>query len=103
MRVTIIPTEHRVNVDGISMSVDCSSLPSDIHAIQWYETMGWIEYKKTGIKRTAIGSTPHKQITSIDEYHGLLQEWAQKKHEWDIWQAELAAEAAEREARKNAT
>jgi hypothetical protein len=45
MRVTIIVEENRVNVEGQSETVDCSSLMAeDVHAVQWYGTSGEVEY-----------------------------------------------------------
>ena len=50
-KVTIIPSDNHVYVDGAGtfMTVDCSSLPSDIHAIQWDGTKGRIEYNRSAV------------------------------------------------------
>lgn len=47
MRLTIIPADMAVYVDGVcKMPLDLTScgLPLDVHALQWYETKGWIEF-----------------------------------------------------------
>ncbi len=47
MRVTIIPSDNRVSVEGISETIDCSSvleMCADINVIQWYGDHGEIEY-----------------------------------------------------------
>ncbi len=50
MRVTIIPCDHMVYVDGTALSVDCSAVADNaapgaaVHAVQWNGSTGWIEY-----------------------------------------------------------
>lgn len=46
MRLTIVPDDKVVIVDGEGyFDVDVSSLDANIHAIQWYDTHGEIEFK----------------------------------------------------------
>lgn len=46
MRITIISDDALVAIDGeFIQGVDMTSMPSEIHAIQWYETYGEIEFK----------------------------------------------------------
>lgn len=45
MRLAIIRDINRVNIDGVARTVDLSTLDSNIHAIQWNETVGHIEFK----------------------------------------------------------
>ena len=46
MNLTIINEDGAVYVDGYSFSgLDLSSAPADVHALQWKETKGWIEFK----------------------------------------------------------
>ena len=47
MKLTIIVEDNAVYVDSISrMPLDLSKcgIPSDVHALQWKETAGWIEF-----------------------------------------------------------
>jgi hypothetical protein len=45
MKLTIIPSDGAVYKDGISYSrLDLSIVPANIHALQWYETEGEIEF-----------------------------------------------------------
>lgn len=48
MRLTIIPIDSTVIVDGIikhqPLDISGCGIPTDIHALQWYENRGWIEY-----------------------------------------------------------
>lgn len=46
MRVTIVPEDGFVSVDGFGISgIDMASIDSNIHAVQWYGTSGEIERK----------------------------------------------------------
>lgn len=42
-RVTVVPTDSLVIVDGRGLHVDCSDVAPDIHAIQWDGRAGAIE------------------------------------------------------------
>ena len=45
MRLTIIRADGAVYKDGISYSgLDLSIVPANIHALQWYETEGEVEF-----------------------------------------------------------
>jgi hypothetical protein len=47
MRLTIIPSDKKIGVDNLFFSdLDLSScaIPTNIHALQWYETEGEIEF-----------------------------------------------------------
>ena len=49
MRLTIIPVDNFVSVsgDGSHGPLDLSvcGIPADVHALQWYDTRGWIEFR----------------------------------------------------------
>jgi hypothetical protein len=51
MKLTIIPSDNAVYVDGLMkayapLPLDLSQcgIPSDVHALQWKDTAGWIEF-----------------------------------------------------------
>jgi hypothetical protein len=47
MRLTIIPEDGSVYKDNYSYSnLDLSFVPSNVHAFQWYDTYGEIEFKR---------------------------------------------------------
>ena len=61
MRLTIIPSDGSVGEDGIIYSrLDLSScgIPNDVHALQWYETSGWIEFKDSIAPNQSITELP---------------------------------------------
>jgi hypothetical protein len=82
MRVTIIPADGFVSVNGEGYGqLDLSSMASDIHALQWYETEGELEIEDA--RGRVIENRP---IDSLEPYQPAL----------DAWQvAKDAAEAAE--------
>lgn len=46
MNLTIIPIDGAVYVDGFSYSgLDLAAAPADVHALQWKNNKGWIEFK----------------------------------------------------------
>lgn len=45
MRATIVADDSIVIVEGMPETVDLSGLDEDIHAVQWYDGRGEIEYK----------------------------------------------------------
>lgn len=46
MKITVIPNDGAVYKDGVSFSdLDLSCAPEDVHALQWFDTKGWIEFK----------------------------------------------------------
>ena len=46
MRVTIIADDAAVYVDGLALwPIDLTGLSSDVHAVQWYDTHGEVEFR----------------------------------------------------------
>lgn len=53
MKITIIPIDGAVYVDGMSYSnLVWLDTPSNVHAVQWNGTNGWIEYNDGQINET---------------------------------------------------
>lgn len=46
MKLTIIPDDSMVMVDGIGRNLDLTTcnIPAEVHALQWFDTKGWIEF-----------------------------------------------------------
>jgi len=71
MRLTIIRNDGAVYVDSVAyLPLDMSSVPVNVHALQWFDTSGWIEFSD---------STPNEDLTE-------LPSWADACVE--LWQAE---------------
>ena len=66
MKLTIIREDGAVYRDGISFSsLDLSFVPSNVHALQWNNDKGWIEYSDD--------SDGNKQNNDMID---ILPEWA---------------------------
>lgn len=61
MKLTIIPSDKAVyKDDDVFMGLDLSSanIPADVHALQWNETKGWIEYTENVKENEPITELP---------------------------------------------
>ena len=91
--LTIIKDDSFVRVDGVALEpVDCSSLASNIHAIQFDGTNGEVEYND---------GTANLAITAISDYSTITDLWTSAKatHDTEVSDAATAASnAAEAEA-----
>jgi hypothetical protein len=71
MRVTIIPSDEFVMVDGVGYTgLDLSFIPTGIHAIQWYGSEGEVEYADE--RGRAVKNEP---ITDLQAYSGAVAAW----------------------------
>lgn len=62
MRLTIVPGDKAIYLDGtflLDIQQDWTWVPSNVHAIQWYDTWGEIEYND---------GTPNEQIAELGNY-----------------------------------
>lgn len=68
MRITIIRPDAAVYVDTISYSpLDMSTVPANVHALQWFDVSGWIEFND---------GTPNELITDLPSWAKIcVQEW----------------------------
>jgi len=60
MKLTIIPVDGTVNEDGkayIGLDLSSCAIPADVHALQWQDTAGWIEYN-TPVPNESITELP---------------------------------------------
>jgi hypothetical protein len=72
MRVTIIADDSKVVVEGQLEIVDLSTLDEEIHAVQWYGTVGEVEYKHDYIENTR---KPNDRITDFSPYQKFVDAW----------------------------
>lgn len=93
MKLTIIPVDGAVYKDNYSYSeLDLSAVPSNIHALQWKGTTGWIEFIDND-----DGTKPQNEvITELPSWvNTCLAKWDEAET------ARLAAEEATKEATKD--
>ena len=60
MKLTIIPADGSVGEDGkfyLELDLSSCNIPADIHALQWQDTAGWIEFN-TPIENQPITELP---------------------------------------------
>ncbi len=60
MKLTIIPADGSVGENGVfylELNLSSCSIPADVHALQWQDTAGWIEYN-TPIPNEPITELP---------------------------------------------
>ena len=85
--LTIIKDDSFVKVDGFGLEpIDCSSLASNIHAIQFDGTNGHVEYND---------GTNNLAITAISDYSAITDLWTSTKatHDTAVSDAETALTA----------
>ena len=68
--LTILKDEKVVDRDGYAVVLDAVDLPSNVHAVYWDGSSGWIEYND---------STANEFISSISEYSTITDDYSTKK------------------------
>jgi hypothetical protein len=95
MKLSIIPIDGAVYKDGYSYSgLNLSFVPSSVHALQWKDTKGWIEFVDND-----DGTKPQNEsITELPSWvNACVTKWDEAKA------AEEAAIAAATQAAANTT
>ncbi len=76
MSVTILRNENRVVVDGEARIVDCSTLPINVHVVQWRGEHGEVEYVTAACDHCGVRSRkPNETISDFSPYAKLLEAW----------------------------
>ena len=72
MRITIIREDGYVSIDGVGYhNIDMSSVSEEIHAVQWYDTEGDIEF----ITIKGKHKKPNQTIESISDFQQIISLW----------------------------
>lgn len=73
MKLSIIPSDGAVYKDGVSYAnLDLSSVPEDVHALQWDRDSGWIEFKD----ESEFRKPPNKAIAELPKWaNDALAKW----------------------------
>jgi hypothetical protein len=74
MKLTIIPSDKAVYVDGYSfLDLDLVNIPEDVHALQWNQNVGEIEFVQNadGVKlaNQVINSLPSWAEAAIEVWN----------------------------------
>ncbi len=92
MNLTIIPSDKAVYVDGVVFSGLPISAPSDIHALQWKNGRGWIEFVVDEFDNKP-NNLPLQELPAWAQE--TLPHWESAKLELERHLAELAEQEAE--------
>ncbi len=65
-RITIVPDDNRVIVDGEARNVSMAGMNPTIHAVQWFGAIGEIEYND---------GRAHEQIFSLASFQVFVDRW----------------------------
>jgi hypothetical protein len=86
MRVTIVVPDNKVSVDGYPQTVDCAELAAEgKHAVQWYDTMGEVEFASTFDQKTMqTNRLPNEIITDFSAYQPYVDAWEVKSKERSV-------------------
>jgi hypothetical protein len=71
MRMTIIPADRMVIVDGAPRSPLVFDVDSAIHAVQWYGDHGEVEF----VVGSDGGKPPNVKITDLAQFQSALDAW----------------------------
>lgn len=61
MKLTIIPADGAVGENGVfynNLDLSSCAIPADVHALQWQDTAGWIEYNSPLVENQPITELP---------------------------------------------
>lgn len=81
MRLTIIPSDKVVIIDGIALHNLDFTIANDIHAIQWYEDHGEVEY---------TDGSPNEAIDDISLYQSVIDVYNTEKARFEAEAIEAA-------------
>jgi hypothetical protein len=69
MRLSIIPSDGTVCEDSVCYTkLTWEGTPSDVHALQWFDTEGWIEYIDPSVENETITSLPQWTNNAMDAW-----------------------------------
>jgi len=93
MRVTIIPADGFVSIDGVGYKdLDLSFINTNVNAVQWYETDGDVETKNE--RGQIVENLP---LSSLDEYEPALEKWREAHDKAMTLLAQQEAQEAQEE------
>jgi hypothetical protein len=75
VRITILKSDNMVYIDGQPKTVDCSDLPADFHALQWYGTFGVIEYEPDFSEDSGSQHKPNERTDGLTPYQKYIDAW----------------------------
>lgn len=95
MRVTIIADDNVVYVEEQPLKVDLTGLHSAIHAIQWYGTVGEMEFKQDHVTNEKLPNLRFNDFTPFQPFVDRWMEEAKKEDPAPVASAAPQATATE--------
>ena len=69
MKLTIIPIDEAVYIDELCyMPLSWKGTPETVHALQWKDTEGWIEYEDVKVPNEIIKILPSWANNAIESW-----------------------------------
>jgi hypothetical protein len=95
MKLTIIPSDKTVYVDNYSLgNLDLSFVPSNVHALQWKNDLGWIEF----VENDDFTKPQNETINQLPNWaNSAHNAWIEEKIRLDAAAAAAVAAAALRQ------
>jgi hypothetical protein len=92
MKLTIISNDGAVYKDNVLFSdLDLSTTPSNVHALQWDNDAGWIEFKN----ESEFCKPSNENITALPDWANVaLTKWDEAKAAEEAEKAAILAAAA---------
>jgi hypothetical protein len=70
MKLTIIPTDGAVYQDSVVyLNLEWNGTPAGVHALQWQDIEGWIEYTDPNTPNETITSLPNWADNAMDAWN----------------------------------
>jgi hypothetical protein len=84
MKLTIIPLDKTVYIDNWSFSnLDLSFIPENVHALQWKNDLGWIEYVDI-IEGNNFVKPPNETIQELPSWaNAAVARWTEAKASYE--------------------
>lgn len=81
MKLTIIKNDKAVYVDGYSFDgLDLSAIPENVHALQWNNNLGWIEF----VENDDFTRPPNEKIEQLPSWANIaVARWTEAKEEYE--------------------
>ena len=85
MKLTIIPSDNTVYVDNWSFSgLDLSFIPANVHALQWKNDLGWIEFVEnddfTKPQNEVINALPEWANTAVARWTAAKEQFEEQQN-----------------------
>lgn len=81
MKLTIIPSDGSVYLDNWSFNgLDLSFIPSNIHALQWKNDLGWIEF----VEDNNFIKPPNEVIKELPAWaNAAVSKWKEAQEQFE--------------------